>query len=115
MQYTGRFVYTPVTLCDIFPSKITPRSFKDRGALNVLKKLSAAQRKRGVITTSAGNHAQSMAYQGRKLGIEVTVVMPVIAPQVKVRGVLSTMSTYRIVDLRHTWCGVMETTWRDGF
>ncbi|XP_039274664.2 L-threonine ammonia-lyase-like isoform X1 [Styela clava] len=59
-------------------------SFKDRGALLALMNLTEEQKKRGVVTTSAGNHAQAMAFQGGKLGIPVTVVMPKTAPLVKV-------------------------------
>src|SRR5213079_3200888 len=59
-------------------------SFKERGARNALAQLSAAQRKRGVIAASAGNHAQALAYQGKLLGIPATVVMPKFAPLVKV-------------------------------
>ncbi|XP_039255264.2 L-threonine ammonia-lyase-like isoform X1 [Styela clava] len=61
-------------------------SFKDRGALNSLMNLTEEQRKLGVITTSAGNHAQSVAYQGGKLGIPVTVVMPKTTPLVKINS-----------------------------
>ena len=42
------------------------------------------EKKKGVITTSAGNHAQALAWHGRDLGVPVTVCMPQIAPQVKV-------------------------------
>ena len=59
-------------------------SFKDRGALNALLNLKKEERARGVITTSAGNHAQGLAHQGQKLSIPVTVVMPVRTPLVKV-------------------------------
>jgi threonine dehydratase len=59
-------------------------SFKERGARNALAQLSAAQRKRGVIAASAGNHAQALAYQGRLLGIPATAVMPKFAPLIKV-------------------------------
>lgn len=59
-------------------------SFKDRGALLALLSLTNEQKQRGVVTTSAGNHAQAMAFQGGKLGIPVTVVMPKTAPLVKV-------------------------------
>jgi len=47
--------------------------------------LNDEQRAKGVITTSAGNHAQALAYHGRDLGIPVTVCMPKIAPLVKVK------------------------------
>lgn len=59
-------------------------SFKERGARNALLLLDAAQRRRGVVAASAGNHALGLAYHGRLLGIPVTVVMPRFAPLVKV-------------------------------
>jgi len=59
-------------------------SFKERGARNALLQLSAAQRERGVIAASAGNHAQGVAYHGALLGIPVTVVMPKFASLLKV-------------------------------
>jgi threonine dehydratase len=59
-------------------------SFKERGARNALKQLPAEQQKRGVISASAGNHAQALAYQGKLLGIPATVVMPKFAPLIKV-------------------------------
>ena len=58
-------------------------SFKERGARNALACLTAAQRARGVIAASAGNHALGLAWHGRELGIPVTVVMPRNAPRVK--------------------------------
>src|SRR2546422_1880648 len=61
-------------------------SFKERGARNALAQLSAEQQKRGVIATSAGNHGQALAYQGKLLGIPATVVMPKFAPLVKVNN-----------------------------
>jgi threonine dehydratase len=59
-------------------------SFKERGALNKLKSLTAAQRLAGVIAMSAGNHAQGVAYHARKLGIPATIVMPEGTPFTKV-------------------------------
>jgi threonine dehydratase len=59
-------------------------SFKDRGALNKLASLSEAERKRGVIAMSAGNHAQAVAYHAARLKIPATIVMPVTTPFVKV-------------------------------
>jgi threonine dehydratase len=59
-------------------------SFKERGALNKLASLSAAERRQGVIAMSAGNHAQAVAYHSRRLGIPATIVMPVTTPLVKV-------------------------------
>ena len=59
-------------------------SFKERGARNRLLQLSEAERSRGVIAASAGNHALALACHGRELGIGVTVVMPKWAPLIKV-------------------------------
>ena len=60
-------------------------AYKERGALNKLLSLDAAQRSRGVIAASAGNHAQGLAYHAKRLGIPATIVMPRHAPTVKVR------------------------------
>jgi threonine dehydratase len=60
-------------------------SFKERGALNALSLLSEEQRRRGVVTMSAGNHAQGVAYHATRLGIRSTVVMPDGTPFLKVR------------------------------
>ena len=59
-------------------------SFKERGARNALLLLDPAQRKRGVIAASAGNHALGLAYHAQQLGIPATVVMPRFAPLTKV-------------------------------
>jgi threonine dehydratase len=59
-------------------------SFKDRGALVKLASLTAAERARGVIAMSAGNHAQGVAYHATRLGIPATIVMPRLTPFVKV-------------------------------
>jgi len=59
-------------------------AYKERGALNKLLQLSEEERQRGVIAASAGNHAQAVAYHGRRLGIPVTIVMPNPTPSVKV-------------------------------
>jgi threonine dehydratase len=64
-------------------------SFKDRGALNKLASLSEAERARGVIAMSAGNHAQAVAYHAARLGIPATIVMPVTTPFVKVAATRS--------------------------
>ncbi len=59
-------------------------SFKERGALTKLLSLTADERARGVITMSAGNHAQAVAYHAERLGIPATIVMPKPTPFVKV-------------------------------
>ena len=62
-------------------------SFKLRGAYNKITALSDAERQRGVIAASAGNHAQGVALAAARLGIRAVIVMPVSAPQVKVDAV----------------------------
>ncbi|WP_210209940.1 threonine ammonia-lyase [Pseudolabrys taiwanensis] len=64
-------------------------SFKDRGALVKLASLSAAERARGVVAMSAGNHAQSVAYHAARLHIPATIVMPVTTPFVKLAATRS--------------------------
>jgi len=59
-------------------------AYKERGALNAILLLSQEQRSKGVIAASAGNHAQGLSYHGTRLGIPVTIVMPVPTPTVKV-------------------------------
>ena len=58
-------------------------SFKDRGALNKLLKLTADERQSGVIAVSAGNHAQGVAYHAGRLGLPATIVMPRATPFTK--------------------------------
>jgi threonine dehydratase len=64
-------------------------SFKVRGAYNKLTQLSDAERGRGVVTASAGNHAQGLALAAKKLGVKATIVMPRTTPEIKVEGVRS--------------------------
>ena len=64
-------------------------SFKDRGALVKLASLSEAERRRGVIAISAGNHAQAVAYHAARLKIPAVIVMPVTTPFVKVAATRS--------------------------
>ena len=62
-------------------------SFKIRGAFNKMRLLDAAQRARGVIAASAGNHAQGVAMAGGALGIDALIVMPTTTPAIKVDAV----------------------------
>ena len=62
-------------------------SFKLRGAYNRISQMPAEQLKRGVICASAGNHAQGVAYSGKKLGIKTIIVMPSTTPDIKVNAV----------------------------
>jgi threonine dehydratase len=61
-------------------------SFKERGALNKLASLSEAERRRGVIAMSAGNHAQAVAYHAARLGIPALIVMPKGSPNTKIKN-----------------------------
>ena len=61
-------------------------SFKERGARNALLRLPETQRRHGVITASAGNHALGLSYHGKLIGVPVTVVMPKIAPLTKIKN-----------------------------
>lgn len=60
-------------------------SFKERGALNFLELLSKSDRKKGVCTASAGNHALGLSHHSQQLDISCTVVMPKVAPLVKIQ------------------------------
>ena len=64
-------------------------SFKLRGAYNKIAHLTPAERSRGIIAASAGNHAQGVAFAARKLGLKAIIVMPQTTPQIKVDAVRS--------------------------
>ena len=95
-RIAGAIVHTPTlrsrTLSDItgadvwlkFENLQFTAAYKERGALNKLLALTATERVCGVVAASAGNHAQAVAYHGRRLGIPVTIVMPVSTPTMKV-------------------------------
>ena len=92
----GRIVETPcaysASLSELTGARVVLKlenlqrtaSFKERGALVKLLSLSPEARRRGVVTLSAGNHAQGVAYHARILGIPAVVVMPRFTPDVKV-------------------------------
>ena len=92
----GAVVRTPTlcsrTLSEIVGAKLWLKfenlqftaAYKERGALNKLLQLTGDERQRGVIAASAGNHAQAVAYHGKRLGIPVTIVMPTSTPLMKV-------------------------------
>ncbi|WP_337774160.1 threonine ammonia-lyase [Mitsuokella jalaludinii] len=61
-------------------------AFKLRGAYNKISQLRPEERVRGVITASAGNHAQGVAYAARKLGVKAVICMPATTPILKVEG-----------------------------
>src|SRR5215210_1956271 len=92
----GALIHTPTlmsrTISDIVGAEVWLKfenlqftgAYKERGALNKLLHLTDEERSRGVIAASAGNHAQAVAYHGKRLGIPVTIVMPATTPTVKV-------------------------------
>ncbi len=63
--------------------------FKERGALNRLLLLTAEERARGVVTASAGNHAQAVAYHASRIGVSAEICMPLFTPLVKVTATRS--------------------------
>ena len=77
-QMTGATVYLK------FENLQFTAAYKERGALNRLLLMGDNARKNGVIAASAGNHAQGLAYHGKRLGVPVTIVMPRMTPTVKV-------------------------------
>ena len=61
-------------------------AFKLRGAYNKISQLTPEERAKGVITSSAGNHAQGVAYAAQKLGVKAVICMPATTPILKVEG-----------------------------
>jgi threonine dehydratase len=61
-------------------------AFKIRGAYNKISKLTEEEKKKGLITSSAGNHAQGVAFAAQKLGVKATIVMPKATPLIKVEA-----------------------------
>ena len=96
LRIEGAVIHTPMLMSRTFSEIIGAElwlkfenlqftgAYKERGALNKLLQLSDEERARGVIAASAGNHAQAVAYHGRRLGIPVTIVMPAPTPSIKV-------------------------------
>ena len=77
-QLTGATVYLK------FENLQFTAAYKERGALNKLLLMPEERRAKGVIAASAGNHAQALAYHGARLGVPVTIVMPIPTPTVKI-------------------------------
>jgi threonine dehydratase len=77
-ELTGATVYVK------FENLQFTAAYKERGALNKLLLMDEATRARGVVAASAGNHAQAVAYHGRRLEVPVTIVMPTPTPSIKV-------------------------------
>ena len=99
-RIAGVAVRTPLAPCPwardgarrlwLKPENLQPTgAFKLRGAYNRLAALSAAERARGVVAQSSGNHAQAVAYAAELLGIRAVIVMPDTSPEVKVESTRS--------------------------
>lgn len=73
-------------------------AFKIRGAFNAILSLSEAERKRGVIAHSSGNHAQAVAYAAQRLGAKAVIVIPNNAPAVKVEATRRWGAEIHVVD-----------------
>ena len=93
-RIAGKVVRTPLVEAQLAGRRIwlkceslqTGGAFKLRGASNRLLQLDTAERERGVVAFSSGNHAQGVAIAAKRLGIRATIVMPSDAPQIKVDG-----------------------------
>jgi threonine dehydratase len=95
-RLTGRVLRTPTITCDAVSAATGAEvalklenlqvtgAFKERGAANRLALLTGAERARGVIAMSAGNHAQAVARHAKLLGVAATIVMPKFTPATKV-------------------------------
>ncbi|WP_434405682.1 threonine ammonia-lyase [Sphingobium sp. DN12] len=95
-RISGSIVKTPTLISQTFSQMVGcnvylkfenlqfTAAYKERGALNRLLQLDEAAKAKGVIGASAGNHAQGLAYHGKRLGVPVTIVMPTTTPIVKV-------------------------------
>ena len=95
-RIAGAIVKTPTlisqTLSEMLDCKVYLKfenlqftaAYKERGALNRLLQMDEASKVKGVIAASAGNHAQGLAYHGKRLGVPVTIVMPLTTPIIKV-------------------------------
>lgn len=79
------FIVFPISNVNILDFT-TFDSFKERGACYALMMLSEENKRLGVISASLGNHAQALCYHGKRLNISVTVVMPKVAPIIKIEA-----------------------------
>ena len=107
-RIAGQVVQTPLLEASLAGRRIWLKceclqiggAFKLRGASNRLLQLDAAERKRGVVAFSSGNHAQGVAIAAKRLGIPATIVMPSDAPQIKVDGTRAEGATIIFYDRR---------------
>jgi threonine dehydratase len=86
-------------------------SFKLRGAHNAMRALDHTQLERGVLTASAGNMAQGVAYGAKRLGIPCTVIAPDNAPATKIRAIERLGATVELVSRERWWQTFQERTY----
>ena len=84
-------------------------SFKIRGATNAVRNASPEARARGLVTVSAGNMAEGVAWAGRELGLPVTIAVPEHAPQAKLRAVERLGGTVRKVPYDEWWQAMLTS------
>jgi threonine dehydratase len=92
-------------------------AFKLRGALSKILSLTQEELKKGIITSSSGNHAQACAYAGQMLGIHTTVVIPEDAPTIKIENAKAMGAEVIVWDRRYAerWKKVREEVAEHGF
>jgi len=92
-------------------------SFKLRGALNKILSLTPDELKKGIITSSSGNHAQACAYAGQMLGIHTTVVIPEDAPAIKIENAKAMGAEVIVWDRKYDerWKKVREEVAEHGY
>ena len=108
-RIAGQIVRTPLIEARIAGQRVwlkceclqTGGAFKLRGATNRLMLLDEAERARGVVAFSSGNHAQGVAIAARRLGIAATIVMPSDAPKLKIDGTRAQGATIVFYDRRN--------------
>ena len=108
-RIAGQIVRTPLIEARIAGQRVwlkceclqTGGAFKLRGATNRLMLLDEAERARGVVAFSSGNHAQGVAIAARRLGIAATIVMPSDAPTLKIDGTRAQGATIVFYDRRN--------------
>lgn len=114
LNLSGIVRLTPIEfsqrLSDLFQARIyfkredlqEVRSYKIRGAYNLMSNLTEEEKKLGVVCASAGNHAQGVAYSASKLGIKAVIFMPVVTPLQKISKVKSFGGEYVEIKLTGT-------------
>lgn len=92
-------------------------AFKLRGALNKILSLTPDEQKKGIITSSSGNHAQACAYAGQLLGIHTTVIIPEDAPAIKIEKAKAMGAEVIVWDRRYAerWKKVLEEAAEHGY